>query len=118
MWDFPGWEGLTTPVSAIINFTCAGTTGNVQFNVEIEAITPDTDTNDLDATASYATENAGTAQAVPAVAGRAGNQTITLTNNDSLAIDDMGRLRLACDVTGSTTAGDVQVHSIILRDDA
>ena len=118
MWDITGWEGLTTPVTAIVNFTCAANTGNVQFNASVEAITPNVDTIDMATATGYDTENTGTPQTVPGTAGHPGSQSITLTNDDGIAVDDMVRIMVACDVTGSTTAGDVQIIGVAIKDAA
>jgi hypothetical protein len=116
-WTFVAPAGLTTPLTAVIHFRMASaTTGTVQFDVALEAITPG-DALDLDAASSFATANSSSLQAVPATAGYLGTLTITLSNNDSIAAGDLVRLRLARNMA-DTAAGDCQVLAVELRDAA
>ncbi len=117
-WTLVAPQGLTGTLTAVVHFTMASaTTGTVQFGVSIEAVTPDSDTLDLDAATGYDTENTGTAQTVPGTAGQLGDQSVTLTNQDSIAAGDLVRVKLANKLAG-TAAGDVHVHSVELRDAA
>ncbi len=117
-WDVPMPQGITGTLQAIISyFMASATSGKVDFEVSIEAITPG-DATDLDAGTSFDTANAVTAPTVPATAGYESTITCTLTNADSYAAGDMVRLRLvrdATDGTNDTAAGDAYVRGVELQ---
>ena len=113
--------GLTGTLTAVITYMMASaTSGNVEFEVAVEAVS-DADATDLDAGDSFATVNASGAVAVPGTAGYIDQVSVTLTNNDSLAAADYFRLsvsRDADDGTNDTATGDCYVLGVELRDGA
>lgn len=114
-------QGLTGTLTAVVTYMMASaTSGKVDFEVSIEAVT-DGDATDLDATTSFDTANTITAPTVPGTAGHIDQFSCTLTNADSIAAGDYFRLRLmrdADDATNDTAAGDCYVLAVELRDAA
>lgn len=86
------------------------TSGNVEFEVSVEKITPDSDTDDMDAAEYFATANTLT-DAVPT----GGDSRLALcsgelTNDDSCAAGDLIRIRVKRDTTtGSNATGECRV---------
>lgn len=117
-------QGLTGTLSFVVQYIMASAvTGNIGFDVSIEAITPDSDTLDLDASTQFDTDNVSAADAVPGTtAGRLGTLTITLTNDgtpNALASADYLRIRFNRNtgVTGNAS-GDGGVLGCEFRDAA
>lgn len=111
-------QGITALGPAIINYyMTSATSGKVDFEIAIEAIT-DGDSTDLDATTSFDTANTITAPTVPGTAGYLDQISCTLTNADSIAAGDYFRLSLkrdAADGTNDTATGDAYVLGVELR---
>jgi hypothetical protein len=82
-------------ISAKICYFTAATTGSVDFEIYVEAVT-DGDTVDHDSATSFDSANAATV-AVPATAGYIDVASITLTNKDSVAAGDSVRFLLRRD---------------------
>lgn len=95
----------------------SATSGNASWGVSIEAITPGDGAPDLDSADSFDTENTATAVTVPGTAGLMESQTITLTNDDSIAAADLVRVRVTYK-TASTAAGNAYLVAVDLRDAA
>jgi hypothetical protein len=96
----------------------SATSGNVDFEVAVEAIT-DADATDLDATTSFDTVNSSGATAVPGTAGYIDQVSITLTNADSIAAGDLVRIsvsRDADDGTNDTATGDLYLLAAEVRE--
>jgi len=117
-WEFvlnDGYGGST--LYADVYFTMAsGEANEVQFEVYVMAVTPG-DATDWD-TDSYDTENVGVTT-VAATAGRLYKQTITLTNNDSLAAGDLIRIKLSTDsddAVNDDATGDREVRMLVIRE--
>lgn len=94
----------------------SATTGNVIMVGRLAAYTPGTDTTDFDAKV-FGTANTSSATAVPATtAGKLGEISITLTNDDSMAAGDFAVLYVARDgASGSDTAtGDLELVGIAM----
>lgn len=97
----------------------SATSGKVDFEVSVEAITP-ADTVDTDSAESFDAVNAAN-ETVPGTAGYISKLTITLANKDSVAAGDMVRLRLerdADDATDDTATGDARVYTVRLYEEA
>lgn len=111
-WTFPWPQGITGSVTAEMQyFMASATSGKVDFEIQIEAVTPG-DATDLDATTSFATANTITAPTVPGTAGYLGTFSCTISNTDSWAAGDYVRLALkrdAADGTNDTAAGDCYI---------
>jgi hypothetical protein len=89
----------------------AQTSGGVVWTAAIAAITPDTDTQDVE-TKAFATSNTVTDTHLGTTAQRLHRATITISNLDSLAANDHVALRLvrtASDTTNDTLAADANV---------
>lgn len=118
-WSFIAPQGLTGTLTLVVKYMMASaTTGKVDFEVAVEAVTA-ADALDLDATTSFATVNTITAPTVPGTAGHMGEFTATLTNNDSIAAGDYVRISLkrdAADATNDTATGDCYILMAELRD--
>lgn len=119
-WTFAAPQGLTGTMNAIVYYCMASaTSGKVDFEASIEAVTPD-DALDLDAATGFDTANAAN-ETVPGTAGYMSSLAITLTNNDSMAAGDLVRLKLerdADDGTDDTATGDAYVLAVEFRDAA
>ena len=120
-WTLVAPQGLTGTMTAVISYMMASaTSGNVEFEVAVEAIT-DADATDLDATTSFDTVNSSGSTAVPGTAGYIDQVSITLTNQDSVAAGDLIRIsvsRDADDGTNDTATGDLYLLAVELRDAA
>lgn len=110
---------FTGTLSLDVNiFTDTVATGNVDLEAYVMAVTPGTDTIDMAATDSFDTVNAAT-HALAGTAGDPRRETITLTNNDSVAEGDLvciGIRRDSDDATNDTAADLVYLSNITLKD--
>lgn len=113
-WTTIAWQGLSGALTAIVHcFAVTGASGTLSFDCALEAIT-DGDTTNLNTTDSFGTDNTGTGT----VGGTGYEETvsITLTNNDSIAVGDLVRVRLNRDNAGDGVTGDVAVTAIEIRE--
>lgn len=112
-WTFVAPAALT---EAEIYFVMdSATSGDADWEIEIEAITPGDASPDLDSADSFDTANSADAVTVPATAGLLTSQTITLTNDDSIAEGDLVRVRVEY-LTSSSATGDAYLLAVDLRD--
>ena len=112
------YTGAGTLKLAIGYFAASATSGDVKWDVAVEAVT-DADAVDLDTASSFDTENTVTVT-VPATQGYLDVATVTLTNKDSVAAGDMVRLQIICDSAdaATTTTGDVCLLYATLYEEA
>ena len=96
-------------LTAKLGIITGATTGSVDWEVSVEAVT-DGDATDLDGATGFDTANAS-AVAVPGTAGYLDVVSITLTNKDSVAAGDMVRFLVRRD---SDDAGDDAAASAYL----
>lgn len=115
-WTFIAPQGLSGALTAVITYRAAtATSGTACFEVALECIT-DGDATDTDAASSFATVNTASAATVPGTAGYIDQFSVTLTNNDSIAVGDYCRLRLNRDVSADSATGDIQVLAVEIRE--
>lgn len=118
-WTLVAPQGLTGALSCVITYMMASaTSGNIEFEVAVEAIT-DADATDLDATTSFDTVNSSGATAVPGTAGYIDQVSVTLTNADSISAGDLIRISIsrdADDATNDTATGDLYLLAAELRE--
>lgn len=118
-WTFIAPQGLTGALSCVITYMMASAvSGNIEFEVAVEAITGG-DATDLDATTSFDTVNSSGATAVPGTAGYIDQISVTLTNADAIAAGDLIRISIsrdADDATNDTAAGDLYFLVAELRE--
>jgi len=117
-WSLLVPQGVSGALSAVITYMMASaTSGGVAFDVAVEAVS-DGDATDLDSATSFGSVNTGTVAAVPGTAGYIDQLSITLTNNDSLAVGDYLRLSVARAVANAadTATGDCYILAIELRE--
>jgi len=103
----------SAPVLKLVYSMASAITGTIEFEVSIWAAT---DGEDVD-TESYDTVNNGT-ETVPGTAGLSSDLSITLTNADSLAANDLVRIKLfrdADDATNDTATGDLELRAATLE---
>ena len=110
-----GWTGTITAV--ITYFMASATSGDVDWDVLVEAIT-DGDTVDVDAADSFDTANSTDNTTVPGTAGHIDQVSVTLTNNDSSAAADYARFRVTRDAASDTATGDAYLLAAEIRDGA
>lgn len=86
------------------------TSGDVIWGAQIAAITPDTDTQDVE-TKAFATANTVTDSHLGTTGQRLHRASITISNLDSLAVGDVVWLALYRDAAagGDTMSGDAQI---------
>lgn len=117
-WTAVAPQGFTGTVNVAISYIMASaTSGDVEFEVALEAVT-DADALDLDATTSFDTVNT-VKVTVPGTAGYMDVATATMTNADSIAAGDYFRLsvsRDADDSTNDTATGDLYLLTVEIRD--
>jgi hypothetical protein len=111
-----GWTGTGTAVLSLIG---AGASTNATYwEVAIEAVTS-ADATDLDAGTSFATVNTANT-AMPATAGHMVQVSVTLTNDDSVAVADYLRISVARDADNGSDnyASDAYLLAVEIRDAA
>lgn len=117
-WSFVAPDDMTALTEADVFYMMASaTSGSVDWEVSIEAVTPG-DALDLDAADGWDSVNANHGT-VPATAGYPGKVTVTLTNVDNIAAEDLCRVRVnrdANDATNDTASGDAYVLAVTLRE--
>lgn len=99
----------SSPVLKLIYSMFSATSGTIEFEVSVWAAS---DGEDVD-TESYDTVNNGT-ETVPGTAGLSSDLSITLMNADSLAANDLVRIKLfrdADDGTNDTAIGDLELRA-------
>ena len=113
-WTFncPAYTG--TPEIIVSYYMASATSGDVDVDAEIEAIS-DGDEIDMDGADSFDTANSTDGTTVPGTQGYPDQVTITLTNRDSMAEDDICRFRLTKDATNDTASGDMHVVTAHLK---
>jgi hypothetical protein len=119
-WTDVAAQGFTGAVTVVISYAIAATTGAVRWQCALEAVTAG-DALNLNTTDSFDTDNSGGAT-VPGTTYNLAQQSITMTNADSIAAGDMYRLRVRRDADGTSgtddAAGDCYVLAVELRDAA
>lgn len=114
-------QGLTGTLTATLNlFMASATTGNVEFEVQVEAVSPGDTTPNMGTATSFDTVNNGSVS-VPGTAGHFFQIAVTLTNKDDIQPGDYVRIsvaRDADDATNDTATGDCYFLSLSLRDAA
>lgn len=103
-------------ISAKIYYFTGATSGSVDWEAQVEAVT-DGDALDLDSATGFDTANASTV-AVPATAGHIDVASITLTNKDSVDIGDMVRflVRRDSDDAGDNAAATAYVVAVEIQE--
>jgi hypothetical protein len=110
----PGWlYGSGTITVRIEWYADTATSGGVTFGASIAAITPNTDTQDIE-TKAFATENTGSDTHLGTTGQRLHTFDITVSNLDSIAADDAVwlRLRRVPADAGDTMTGDCIVTRV------
>lgn len=114
------YTGIGTLKADVHYIMESATSGTVNFEVSVEAITA-ADAVDVDAAESFDSVNSGSAT-VPGTAGYLGVMTITLTNKDSVAAGDYVRLKLDRDAddagSDDSASGDARVLLVVVREEA
>lgn len=95
----------------------AGTTGDVDWDVSVQAVTP-ADALNILTTTSYDTANSTDNTSVPGTAGYLFKVTVTLTNADSMAAGDRVRLLVTRDAVSDVSTLDVVLLGGVFRDSA
>ncbi len=101
------------PLLKLVYTMASATTGTIEFEVSLWAVT---DGEDAD-TESYDTVNTST-ETVPGTAGLSSDISVTLTNNDSLAANDLVHVKVfrdADDGTNDTATGDLELRAATLE---
>jgi len=104
-----------TVTVAVAYAMASATTGTVEYEIAVEAIT-EADAVDTDSASSFDTSNDIT-ETVPGTAGHLSVLTGTLTNKDSMAAGDLVRISLARDAndgTNDTATGDARVYWVAI----
>jgi len=101
-------------------YMASDNTNDIALDVFVEAVTPGTDTLDLEATDGFDAANSGTVSLSGSTAGDALSLTITLTNKDSVASGDLVRIgvRRDCDSANDDAAGDLFLASVTIYEEA
>lgn len=113
-----GWPDAYTgtgTLKATVHFYMASdATNDVAVDVFVEAITPNSDTLDLEAASGWDSANSGTKSLSGTTAGDAQSVTITLTNKDSVASGDQVRIgiRRDCDSANDDATGDMYIAAV------
>lgn len=112
-WTIVAPQGISGQLDAILSFIMASaTSGNVRWEVLVEAVT-DGDAVDLDAATSFDSTNHG-GVTVPGTAGHLKQFTITLTNKDAIAAADYVRIKVRRDADGTTGTDDATGDALLL----
>lgn len=113
----PQDTSLGSDPSVVLYWLSAGTANAVEWEVEVEAITPG-DSTDLDAADSFDATNAAAGATVPGTAGFMTTTTVTLTNRDSMAAGDLCRIRISRDGTNDSNNDNAYLIAWEFRDAA
>lgn len=116
MWQFRmPQDYASAPVLKLQYKMASATTGGVAMSGYIEAVTPG-DSQDVDAD-GFASVNTGTDATVPGTAGYLDAISITMTNADSLAANDLVILRVNREVADAadTATGDLELVAATLE---
>lgn len=108
---------LTGPFYVDLDWATTAVSGNVKWDITLEAVTPADALNVL-TTASFAAVNSAGVETVPGTAGYLKRTTVTIANTDSLAAGDRVRLLISRDAPTDTCAADVALLGIAFRDSA
>jgi hypothetical protein len=92
----------------------SATTGDVDVDAAVEAITPDN--SESGTSDSFDTANSEDNTAVPGTAGQEFTVAVTLTNDDGVAAGDMVRVRVTRDAASDTATGDLYVRGAEIRE--
>lgn len=106
-------------IKAICHFFMASdNTNDIALDVFVESKTPNSDTLDLEAATSWDSANSGTVSLSGSTAGDPLTLTITLTNNDSIAVGDLVRfgIRRDCDSVNDDATGDLYLASVEIQE--
>lgn len=118
-WTFPApsdWDVTTSPTAVVCYRMDTATTGDVDVEVQVEAIS-DGDALDTGAASGFDTVNNVNGTTVPGTAGYIDQITVTLTNHDTSVAGDMIRIRVTFPVAGTAT-GDIELLWVDIRDAA
>jgi hypothetical protein len=118
-WTFIAPTQMSGALTAKIHYIMASaTTGTVDWEVALEAVTPG-DATDLDAGTSFDTLNSASGT-VPGTAGYEQMISVTLTNKDSIAAGDYVRISLNRDAddagANDSATGDAYVLGVEVQD--
>jgi hypothetical protein len=118
--QMPGtYTGSGTLKLDIHYMMATATSGKVEFEVSVEAVTP-ADALDLDSASSFDSVNNGVTDPVAGTAGYLMKLTVTLTNKDSVAAADYVRIKVSRDAddgTNDTATGDARLLCVVLREE-
>jgi hypothetical protein len=103
----------SAPIVDVYYKATSATSGTAAFNAKLLAITPG-DAQDMDAD-EFGAEQTAASETVPGTAGYLSKLSITLTNADSVAANDMVVLAVFRDVSVDNAAGDLEVPMVVLR---
>jgi hypothetical protein len=106
---------LSGDPSIVLYWLSAGTANAVEWEVEVESVTPG-DSLDIDANDSFDATNAAAGATVPGTAGFVTTTTVALTNRDSMAAGDIVRLRISRDGTNDSNNDNAYLLSFEFRD--
>lgn len=113
-WTFIAPQSWTGTITAEIYYRMASaTTGDVDLDIQVEAIAD----NESTTVSSFDTVNSLDNQTVPSTAGLIDIKTLTLTNNDGSLAGEMIRIRFSSDSAG-TASGDLELFAIEIQDGA
>lgn len=99
-------------LTADLLVTCDGTSGNMDWDVEVEAIA---DGEDMGAD-SFDTVNSVDNTNVPGTAGQRATVSVTLTNKDSVAAGDRVRFRVTRDTASDTNTDNCQLWHMEIQE--
>jgi len=102
----------SAPILKVQYAMASATSGTFGVSVSVMAVT-DGDSQDVDVE-SYDTANSPAASTVPATAGFLDEISVTLTNDDSMAANDLVFIRLARNIADTAT-GDAEVRAVSLE---
>lgn len=104
-------------LTAVLSIFSSAASNEVQLEVAVEAVTSG-DAVDFDAATSFDTANAATSAALSATAGTPQQESITLTNKDSVAAGDMVRflVRRDADHASDDNTGTMYLVSMEIRE--
>ena len=114
--SMPGQYAGGTLIATLHLFAASEATNGAVFDVFVEAVTPDTDTLDLEAASGWDTANSAIIEFGATTAGDAVDLQITLANKDSVAAGDLVRLgvRRDTDSGDDDASGDIFLTALEL----
>jgi hypothetical protein len=116
LWTVIAPQGLSGALTAIVHYICMNAvTGTAAWNVQVEAVS-DGDSQGLEYSTSFDTEQTAGTGTVPGTQGYIDTISVSISNDDSLAVADYLRFGVFRDVSADSVANDLALLAVEIRE--